>query len=832
MVIRRLNLKLIRDIRFSPWLFLGIVLVVASGITLFDASYISYYSLGASYDLTYDKLNMADFTVDMQSAPQAVVDRIREIPGVKQVEGRVIEELEIEQKLATERVIGRIISVPDRGLPSVNTLHIVKGRLPAPGSTHELLLEHAFAEYHGYEPGDFIYPVVDDDEIRFRVAGIFMSPEYILVVQSRDDPTPRPRQFGVMFMRKEIADRLFGTSGAVNNVAVTIAPGAERARVMREVEALLRPYGADEPLPKEKQASYEMLQLDLVGFRQLAIFFPILFLSIASLSIYNLLSRMVYAQRPQIGFMRSVGYGRRAVLTHYMSFAALIGILGSVIGTVLGYRIAVWITTLYTGVVSIPYIDVSPRFDVMVVGVAISLAVSLAAGLMPALSAARMTPAEAIRTEMPAAGRVPVIERLIPELKKASYTWRLPLRDLLRTPKRTLSTIAGIASAITLILVSAGLIDSSAAMIDFYFDRMLRHDAMVAFIHPQTEAQLSQVKTWKGVQRVEPMLQVPVKLVHGDHEKVTIIFGVEPDTQLFNLTAFDGSELSIPRKGIAIGGNLMERMGLSLGQTVTLTLPEKTVPELAAAPPPGFEGATAGMASYRKQVLSRSRGLQELTFRKQVPVTRRSYQPVGNMTVMCIEELRRLFGRELEFPSDATTAIMISADPQYIEEIRKQLYDLPGAASVVDIRDTREEINEMMETSNTFVAVMFGFAVALAFVVVFNATTMNILERTRETASMRALGVGRWQIAAMLTIENLSAWAVGTIVGLPLGRWLAYSFVMLYETESFHMQAVIFPRTYVWTVVGILLTVLASQIPGIRHLSRLDLASATKETSG
>ena len=822
MVIRKLNLKLVRDIRFSPWLFLGIVLVVTSGITLFDASFISYYSLGGSYNLTYQKLNMADFTVDMQSAPQEVVDRIRRIPGVKQVEGRVVEELEIEQELATKRVTGRIISLPDRGLPTVNTLHIVKGVLPAPGSTRELLLESAFAKYHGYEPDDFIYPVVDDDKTRFRISGIAMSPEYIYVIRSRDSPTPEPKQFGVMFMRKEIADRLFGTSGAVNQVAVTIVPGAQRARIMRQVEQLLRPYGADEPIPKEKQASYEVLQLDLEGFRNLAIFFPILFLSIASLSIYNLLSRMVFAQRAQIGFMRSIGYSRSAVLWHYVFFAALIGLLGSVVGTILGYRAAILITDLYISVVSVPFREVSPRFDVMASGVAISLGVAILAGLMPALSGARMTPAEAIRTEAPAVGRVPIIENLIPWLRRASYIWRLPFRQGLRSPKRTYSTVAGIASAIVLILVSSGLMDSTKAMLDFYFDRMLRYDAMVAFIHPQTEAHLSQVKTWKGVRRVEPLLQVPVKLVHGNREKVTTIFGVERDTQLFNLTSSDGSRVSIPRTGIAIGDSLMETLGLSLGQMVTLTLPEKTIPELAAMPPPGME-------SYRTQVFSRSRGLQEVTFRKQVRVARRTYQPVGTMTVMSIKELRCLFGRELEFPPDATSAVMVKADGPYLEEIREKLYNLSGAASVVDIRDTRQEINRMMETSRTFIAVMFGFAVALAFVVIFNATTMNVLERTRETASMRALGVGRWQIAWMVTIENLSTWAVGTMVGVPFGRWLAGYFVRLYESEMFHMQAVVFPRTYLWTVLGILLTVLVSQIPGIRYLSKLDLASATKE---
>ena len=831
MVIRRLDLKLIRDIRFSPWLFLGIVLLVASGITLFDASYISYYSLAASYDLTFEKLNMADFTVDLQSAPQEVVSRIQRIPGVRQVEGRVTEDLEVNQRLAAKRVIGRIVSMPDRGLPSVNTLHIVNGRLPARGNRRELLLEYAFAKFNGYKPGDYIYPVVAEDEVRFRVAGIFMSPEYIWVVASRDNPMPQPEQFGVMFMRKEIADRLFGTDGAINQVAVTIRSGANRTRIMRQTEQILKSYGADDPVPKEKQAGYEVLQLDLEGFRTLAIFFPILFLTIAALSIYNLLGRMIYAQRAQIGFMRSVGYGRKAVLRHYILFAALTGLLGSAIGAVLGYYIAVLITGFYTTVVSVPFREVTPRYDILASGIGISLLTAILAGLVPALSASRMTPAEAIRTEAPSVGRAPAFENMIPWLKRASFIWRLPMRNLLRAPKRTISTIAGIASAITLILVSAGLMDSSAAMIDFYFDRMLRYDAMVTFIHPQSQIELGRVRTWKGVQRVEPLLQVPVKLMHGGREKVTAISGIEPDTQLLELSAYDGSRISVPRAGIAIGRDLMATLGLYLGQKVTLTVPHRIISESAFVPLPGMEASRSNMGGFRDQVFSLSRGIQEITFKKQVTVTTQTYEPIGNMPVMSIDELRRLFGQAFDLPPNAISAIMVKVDQRYLKEVTQRLYDLTGAASVVNVHDARLQIDQAMATSNVFVTVMLGFAIALAFVVIFNSTTINILERTREIASLRALGVSRWQIASMLTIENLSAWLAGTVVGLPFGWWLARVFVNLYNSETFHMRSVIFPGTYAMTVAAIFLTVLVSQIPGILRLFSLNLAKGTKEAS-
>src|SRR5690554_5679099 len=96
MVTSKLNIKLLRDIIFSPWLFIGVVIIVAAGIALFQAAYASYLNMGLSYQRSYDELNFADFTIDVRSAPEDVLQRLRRIPGIRTVEGRIIEEIEIE----------------------------------------------------------------------------------------------------------------------------------------------------------------------------------------------------------------------------------------------------------------------------------------------------------------------------------------------------------------------------------------------------------------------------------------------------------------------------------------------------------------------------------------------------------------------------------------------------------------------------------------------------------------------------------------------------------------------------------------------------------------
>ncbi|HOS44741.1 MAG TPA: ABC transporter permease, partial [Armatimonadota bacterium] len=452
MVGSRLHLKLLRDIRFSPAMFAGVVFLLLVGIALYGASYELYLNLQNSYTLSYRRLRLADFTVPVQSAPTDIIATLRSIPGVGAVEGRIIQEVEIEQPTAqTRKVIGRVISLPDAGNPQVNQVKLIAGAMPGRSPRQELLLEASFARYHNYRPGDTLRIVILDDEVRFRVAGIVQSAEYIYVVRGSEYPMPTPSTFGVMWMRKAEADALFDSGGAVNEVSFTMAPGGNRQAAARLAEQLLEPYGATEVITQEEQPSVELLRIDLQGLQTMAVFFPLLFLIISSLGVYNMLSRMVVAQRGQIGFLRAVGLSRYAVALHYLEFSLIIGVLGGVLGSLLGHLLGILVTRYYTQFIEVPYYDVTPRWGVIIAGFLLAVGVTPISGLIPARGAAGLTPAEALRAEAPTRGRVPPFERYVQFLQRWTLMARLPLRYFVRNPRRTMATVAGVASAATLL---------------------------------------------------------------------------------------------------------------------------------------------------------------------------------------------------------------------------------------------------------------------------------------------------------------------------------------------------------------------------------------------
>jgi putative ABC transport system permease protein len=197
---------------------------------------------------------------------------------------------------------------------------------------------------------------------------------------------------------------------------------------------------------------------------------------------------------------------------------------------------------------------------------------------------------------------------------------------------------------------------------------------------------------------------------------------------------------------------------------------------------------------------------------------------MGSYAYLDLEDAQALIGG-----LPVVNGLMLDVKPEYADSIRDKAQAIPGAASVELTAETNEKVGEMMGFIKVMSWVMLAFGAALALAIVFTTVTVSILERRREFATMRTLGEGRGRIAAMLTIENIWLGLVGVIPGIPLGYLLALFLFSLFESDMMTFDPVIFVRTYVLTVILIVAIMLVSQIPGIRHLNRMNLAQVIKE---
>lgn len=794
-----LRRKLLRDLAASKWQFAAVSSVVVLGVTFLNASYSAYQNLYASYEKFYRQQRFADFTIRFDAAPKDIVDRIRGLPGVTTATGRLTEEIALHLKdREFKEVIARLVSCPEGRRPEVNDVRMEQGEYFSPGSRREVLLPKPFADYHGLGVGDHVYLRVRGREERFRIAGFAASPEYIMMVRNKTYLIPMLTSFTVAFVPRDQAERLLGMRGRINEVCVRAKP-RDRNAAMWQAYELLKPYGAEEPIPQEQWPSHRLLKMDLDAFKELAVMFPLLFMTIAALTIYTLLTRLVHAQRQQIGFLRAAGFTTRQVLEHYWSFALVVGLGGGILGSLGGHVLTTVATEAYVRALHVPVVDIVPRWGTLGVGFAVAMGVCLIAGSVPARAAAALHPAVAMRDEIPRAQSQGQRRRL-GLLRRSPAVVKLPVRSLLRNLPRTAYTVLGVASAVALIMVPASMNDSMHATTDLYVNHIQLYDLHVNFLPEVPEDICFKIAKWPGVEQVQGGLQVMVELRNGDRVYPTMLVGLPTYSEaVYRLNRFDGGVWKTPAEGILLGKVVKEKLGLEIGDLVTVAYPKTQ------------EGIKA---TYR------------------VPVVGLVRQPVGALAFMHKDRVRQMFREACRLPPKAISGASLRVSPEYRSHVRELLYKLPHAASVDATTQLRRNLDQMMDFNYLFTTALLLFGASLAFAIVFNTMTINVLERSREVATLRTLGMRRRMVALLLTVENVLTAVLGIAVGVPVGYKLAVYFSEIYSNEVLTLWFIIRPVTYGLTVAGVLTVVLLSQIPSIRYVNRMDLATAVKERTG
>ena len=811
--VSRLQRKVLRDLRASRAQFAAVTLIIVFGVAAFVGSYQSYQNLYVSYEGTYQRLRMADYWISMDYVAERAAREMDDIPGVA-AEGRIVGDVAIELEMETgEKVAGRVISLPAPSHPRINDVQVEAGSYFSQGSGRQVLLEKRFAEYHGLGIGNWLTIKKDQRQVRLQIAGTVVSPEYIWVSKSAQEPFSSERTFGVLFVPQARAESLFDMNGLVNDISLALDEEADHSAVFRQVERILQRYhikrisSKDEPLAisarkidviqgarsayvieREDQVSNNLLKQDLDGFKEMAVLFPTVFLSMAALAIYVLLSRLVESQRVQIGLMRALGYGKLRILLHYTAFALVVGVIGSVIGALVGRAIADWLTAIYAEELKIPFIIFEPHWNVVGIGLLIGIGVPLLAGMLPAWATTRLRPAEAMRPPTPPTTHRTMLQVLLPFLPLLPSMLKLPLRNVFRNMRRSLFMATGVASAMAMILISMALVDAMDWMMTTQFDRIQQYDARVIFQGTAGAATASYIEHLQGVQEAEAILEAPYRLKHGEQACDTSLMGLEEGSTMYTLLTPDGSPASVVPDSVLLTSFLSNKLAAAPGDTLHLE------------PMVGSVGDTE----------MRLAGLID------EPIGGRAYVPLKDA-----QELLRLPG--------AATGVLLRFEGPPAAGLLERIYKLPETASIELAGEVESFIAEFMDFFWVFIGVMLAISFALGMAIIFNGVMVNVLERRREIAIMRAVGMSNLRLSLVLSLENLAVGCLGVAMGIPGGYYLTSYFMQQFESDIMSMPMVIYPRSYVIAGLSAAIILFVSQIPAIRQVCRMRLPTVTKD---
>ncbi len=782
-----LDRKLWRDLWQLRGPAVAIAFVIAAGVATFVMFLTTLDSLRLSRASFYTNYRFAEVFGPLKRAPESLRARIAQIPGVHHIDTRVVAPVMIDIAEFPEPITGLITSIPDDAEPLLNNLYLKAGRRVEGGRDDEVVISEAFAQAHGFRPGDRLAVIIKGKRKALTIVGTAVSPEHIHQLRP-GGVFPDYERYGVMWMARTPLGTAYDMEGGFNHVVMSLVPGADLDDVIAQLDDLLAAYGGVGAVGREDQTSHRFLSQEFRVLESLAGIFPAIIMGVAAFLLNVVMGRLVGTQRDQIATLKAFGYSNGDVALHYFKLVTVIVLLGSAIGLAGGMALGRWLSGIYTDFFRLPYLTFLLQPWVAINAVLIGLVAAFLGTVVALRGAARLRPAEAMRPEAPALYRQTPIERLGLQRWLTAPT-RMILRHLSHRPLRSLLSMLGIAFAVGTLMTGRFQEDSVGYMMHVQYGLAQREDVSVTFVDPTSRRALYDLQNLQGVEYGEVFRYAPVRLRHGHRSERTAIRGVQAGGELQRL--IDEASLrpvALPAEGVVLTDYLADLLGVRPGDRVTV------------------------------EILEGSRPVRE------VPVADVVHQLIGVSAYMDLDALNRLL-REGHAISGAYLAI----DERYAPDIYRALKDMPRIAGTVVRTQEIKNFHETMEETMlffTFVATLFASVMSLG--IVYNSARITLTERSRDLASLRVLGFTRGEISYILLGELAVLTVIAVPLGLFIGRWLCWYIARSLESDLYRVALILEPDTYAFAAAVTLAAVTVSALAVRRRLDRLDLIAVLK----
>ncbi len=785
-----LTRKLLRTIQATRGQFLALVVIVTLGVVLYIGMTTSYYNLSRSQQQFYQDYGFADYNFMVVKAPESVVARVEALPGVVKATGRMQKDVPII-KDGNERITGRLTGYSLPMENEVNRLHLLSGRPLDRQSSEKVsaLVDPQYAQANGLTPGQEIEVIADGKKVTLVVTGTATSPEFIYPMKDAASLFPEPERFGILMVSQFQAQQMLGLPGQINQLLVDLAPGVDEEEIKQQIEKILEPYGNISSFPRGDQSSHVVLQAELDGIQLFARSLPFMFFLVAAAIQFIILTRMIRSQRLAIGVMKALGYNNRRIMWHYTAYGLAVGLVAATLGSILGLGLAAALNNLFAQFFNLPAMVNDVNIRVVLYSFLITSMVGMASGLLASRSVIRINPAEAMRTQPPAFGRRTPLESWSWLWKQLSSSWKMSLRSIFRNRGRFVVTVLGIISSVVLLVFACFSLDATDYLMNQNFKQINRYDYLIRFTEPIKYTEILDWNRWDEVQRMEPMMELPVKLYARGESEDEVLVGTAPSSRLKRVYDKFGQEHQIPDQGILISKRVADKLGLQVGDEVKVE-------------------TTLGIGPSRTSYLT-IMGIND-------PM-------IGSGSYVSLDTANNMLGEQ-----EVASAVLLKLDKAQMPSLENRLQEMSRVGSVTSPTQEQETYEQLMGTATTSIAVLILFAGLLGLAIIYNTSVMTFNERERELASLRVLGYSQGEVAGLLRQETWIQAVLGIGLGLPTGKAAGAAYMASASTDLYSFPVIIYPRTY-FIVAGVALIFvwIGLQLAN-RKVRQLDMVEALK----
>ncbi|MGO9872860.1 MAG: ABC transporter permease [Acidimicrobiia bacterium] len=756
--------------------------------------------------------------------PESVLAAVRRVGGVAYANGSVDG---YAQFVADGNAVGNsgatagISFDPDTQL---SAFHLVAGT--APTSANDVVMDLGTAQKYHFKVGDRVRILLPSSPQTFTVTGFlkFGTADNLagLTIAAFDLPT---------------AQHLFGLTGKLNTINVLTAPGADKGAVQRAIARTLP--GGVEVVTGQTVANEEtnVINQGLSAFSTALVVFALIALFVGGFTIFNTFSITVGQRTRELALLRMLGASRRQVFRSVLVEASIMGLVASLIGLGLGVLAAKALEALLRGFgVSLPSASLVFRLRTVVVGLAVGVGVTVASAISPARRAVRIPPVAAITAQ-----------NSDDEVSSAR-----------RAAVGSAAAVGGVA------IVAIGLAQAGVVFVG-----------------------LGAVGIFVGVAMLAPIVARPMAGVIG--RPVARLFGIsgrlgrENSMRSPRRTAQTAAALMV---GLALV-SAMSVFGASLSKSATSSIDDAISADLiVTGPSSGFPnsvvsavsrvaGITASSTVYQGQfefknslstvvglstdhladtvmlhmhagtsqaALAAGQILIDTTTAKNDHLSVGSAAPVkfalsgtSTMRIGGIFQPNALIGHYLvgsefflaHFTNPLPIGVLLKTDGR--AGIFNAVNDATTPYPNVGVQTRSQYEASQVAKVNQLLGIVYALlalAVLIALIGIVNTLLLSVFERTHEIGLLRAVGMKRRQIRAMIRSEAVILALFGAIIGIVVGTGLGAALASsLKRSQEITVVAIPFTSLVVFLLIAALLGLGAATWPA-RRAAKLDVLAA------
>lgn len=497
----------------------------------------------------------------------------------------------------------------------------------------------------------------------------------------------------------------------------------------------------------------------------LAKIFPVFFFAVAALVCLTTMTRMVDEQRINIGTLKGLGYKTSQISKKYILYALIACLTGSILGLAIGFSVFPTVIFFAYGMMysieNIVYVFSIP----IAIGItSLALIIITLSAYMACRKELKETPAILMRPKAPKSGKRILLERVPFIWNRFSFISKVTVRNIFRYKKRFLMTVLGIAGCTALILTGFGIKDSIEMILTGQYGTLFKYDMSLVIQSDMTDKQIYELR--KNLSDIDEINKYEffsyengdIK-VNNTKKEITIVVpeNLEKMDKFIHLQdRKTQNPIELNNKGIVLTEKIARDLGVKAGDEIEL------------------------INSDDKKA--------------KIKVSHITENYISHYAYISPENYIKLFEKDLDF--NRVIGILNNPSVKIEDKLSKKLFDIETIDGITFNTASKETFHNTIKNLNYVVLIMIISAGALAFVVLYNLTNVNISERIREIATIKVLGFYDKEVSAYIYRENIILTIIGTVVGLGLGTILHKFIMVTVEIQSMMFGRVIDMSSY------------------------------------